>query len=104
LVAAWALLKLAHAAEPRLSWFGLALTALGPLSFLTRQYLAGSNRKQPHHLGYTTVAGLGLGICMALSWRFGTAAGSVHIWAGVSLLAWVAYLRFIQRPPASPGD
>lgn len=103
-VATYALLELARGAEPLLSWFGLAMAALGPLSFLARQRFAGDGRRKPHHLAYTTIGGLGLGICLALSWRFGNAAGAIHVWAGISLLGWVGYVRLINTPSASPRD
>jgi len=31
---------------------------------------------------------------MAMSFRYGKAAGAIHVWAGITLLAWLVYLRW----------
>lgn len=38
--------------------------------------------------------GLGLALTMTVSFRYGEVAGSMHIWAGITLLGWLVYLRW----------
>lgn len=37
---------------------------------------------------------LGLAITMAVSYRYGEAAGNLHVWAGITVLGWFTYLRW----------
>lgn len=79
--------------EPLLSWIGLDLTALPLMVFLVRYFSGTSAALKSKTLGYTLVSGLGLVICMAVSYRYGEAAGIVHIWAGLTFIAWILFVR-----------
>ena len=90
----YASVQLAHGIEPIWSWLGLALTALGPMAFFGWIFVAKPARTEHHPVGYSIVSGLGLAITMAMSWRYGAAAGAIHIWAGLMLICWVIYLAW----------
>ncbi len=94
LLSAYSLSQLIRGAEPLFSWLGLALTAFTPLVFFLKAFLFKSPRTPRHPLEYTILSGLGLAITMAMSLRYGQAAGHLHIWAGITLLGWLAYLRW----------
>lgn len=91
-LAAYAIFELARGTPPRLSWLGLALAAGAPVACL----LARRWRPGLHHLPFTTLCALGVAITMLQSWRFGPAAGSIHAWAGLGLVAWFAFLRWLD--------
>ncbi len=98
----FALAQLVRGQEPLLSWFGLALASLSPLAFFTRVFLTRPPRTQRHPVEHSILGGLGLVMCMAAQWRYGQAAGAIHIWAGLSMAAWLAYLRWYSAfAPAS---
>jgi len=93
LVVLYASVQIFRGMDPLLSWVGLNLTALSLLPFFI-QYLKNDspvNRKQI--LAYTLVSGLGLVICMAVSYRYQQAAGIIHIWAGATFIGWVGFVR-----------
>ena len=92
-------MHLASGTEPLLSWLGLALCAISPLAFFIKAFLAKTPRTRRHPLEYSVLSGLGLGITMAMSFRFGEATGSLHIWAGITLLGWLIYLRWYSVFP-----
>lgn len=96
--------NLVMAAEPALSWLGLLLTTAAPLAMLALIQASRTRRGRLHPLGFTTMSGLGVAICMAMSWRHGQAAGIVHIFAGASLILWVAYVRLFLRSPKVTAD
>ena len=75
LLSAYSLSQLIRGAEPLLSWLGLALTAFTPLVFFLKAFLFKSPRTPRHPLEYTILSGLGLAITMAMSLRYGQAAG-----------------------------
>ncbi len=79
--------------EPLLSWIGLDLTALPLMVFFASYFRNAGAAVKSNTLGYTLVSGLGLVICMAVSYRYGETAGIVHIWAGITFVAWVLLLR-----------
>lgn len=79
--------------EPLLSWIGLDLTALPLIVFFASYFRDANAAAISNTLGYTLVSGLGLVICMAVSYRYGEAAGIIHIWAGLTFVAWVLFLR-----------
>jgi peroxiredoxin len=93
-VSVYAITQVFMGAEPLLSWLGLALSAFGPLVFFIKAFLFKSPRTSRHPLEYSILSGLGLVITMAMSYRYGQAAGDIHVWAGFTLLAWLAYLRW----------
>jgi len=93
-VSVFAVSQLARGTEPLLSWAGLALAALSPLALFIKAYLARSPRTPRHPVEYSVLSGLGLVLTMVASYRYGEAAGSTHVWAGITLLAWLAYLRW----------
>ena len=94
LLSTYSFVQLISGTDPLLSWLGLALAAFAPLVFFLKAFLLKSPRTPRHPLEYTTLSGLGLAITMAMSLRYGQAAGHLHIWAGVTLLGWLAYLRW----------
>lgn len=94
LVTLYALIQLVRGMEPLLSWLGLALTALPLLIFFLRSMLGSKAVSSDHRLGFSVVAALGLAITMAMSYRYAQAAGIVHVWSGVTLSAWLTYLRW----------
>ena len=94
LVSVYALIQIARGAEPLLSWVGLALAAFAPLAFFIKAFLFKSPRTPRHPLEYSILSGLGLVMTIAISSRYGQAAGVIHVWAGITLLAWLIYLRW----------
>lgn len=104
LVAIYACVQIFRAMDPLLAWVGLELTALPLIPFFinhmrndspTKQGGPSANRAQI--LTYTLISGLGLAICMAVSFRYHQAAGIIHIWAGATFIAWVIFVRFCLR-------
>lgn len=93
----YALLQLIRGMDPLLSWLGLALAAGAPVAFLVSLYVAGRARTSRHPVAVSVACGLGTAITMAANWRYGAASGIVHIWAGLCLLAWFAYLRWYSE-------
>ncbi len=93
-VAIYAFTQLARGTEPLLSWLGLALSAFAPLAFFIKAFVAKSARTPRHPVEYSILSGAGLAITMAMSYRYGDAAGSMHIWAFITLLLWLIYLRW----------
>ena len=93
-VSLYAFTQLIRGTEPLLSWLGLALTAFTPLVFFIRAFAFKSPRTPRHPIEYSILSGLGMGVTMAMSFRYGQAAGLVHVWAGITLLAWLVYLRW----------
>lgn len=80
--------------EPLLSWLGLALSAFAPLVFFIKAFLFKSPRTPRHPIEYSILSGLGLAVTLAMSYRYEQAAGIIHIWAGITLVAWLVYLRW----------
>ena len=93
-VSVYAFIQLAWGTEPLLSWVGLALAAFAPLAFFGKAFLFKSPRTPRHPVGYSAISGLGLVMTIVMSSRYGQAAGTVHVWAGITLLAWLVYLRW----------
>jgi peroxiredoxin len=90
----YALTQVIRGTEPLLSWLGLALSAIAPLTFFIKVFLFKSPRTPRHPIEYSILSGLGLVLTMAMSFRYGQAAGAIHAWAGFSLLGWLVYLRW----------
>jgi len=84
---------------PLLSWLGLVIGVAGPLSFLARTSLPATTQTRHVAFGHSIVCGLGLALTLAMSYRYGPAAGNAHVWAGVTLLAWLVYLRWFSNVP-----
>ena len=93
-VSLYAFTQLVRGTEPLLSWLGLALTAFTPLVFFIKAFTFKSPRTPRHPVEYSVLSGLGLVLTMAMSARYGQAAGAIHVWAGITLLAWLVYLRW----------
>ena len=93
-VSVYAIAQLVRGAEPLLSWLGLALAAFSPLVFFIKAFAFKSPRTPRHPIEYSVLSGLGLVVTMAMSFRYGQAAGAIHVWAGITLLAWLVYLRW----------
>jgi peroxiredoxin len=94
LVSLYALTQLIRGMEPIISWLGLALSAFAPLTFFIKVFLFRSPRTERHPIEYSILSGIGLVLTMAMSYRYADAAGAIHIWAGITLLLWLAYLRW----------
>jgi peroxiredoxin len=93
-VSIYSITQLARGMEPLLSWLGLALAAIAPLGFFIKAFLFKSARTPRHPVEYSILSGIGLVITMAMSYRYGDAAGFMHIWAFLTLLFWLVYLRW----------
>jgi len=93
-VSLYAFTQLARGTEPLLSWLGLALAAFAPLAFFIKAFTFKSPRTPRHPIEYSILSGLGLVVTMAMSFRYGKAVGAIHVWAGITLLAWLVYLRW----------
>lgn len=93
-VSLYALIQLVRGMEPMVSWLGLAMCALSPLSFFIKAFLARSPRTARHPVEFTILSALGLVLTLAMSYRFGQAAGMIHIWAGITIILWLSYLRW----------
>jgi hypothetical protein len=94
LVSAFAFARISGGGEPLLSWFGLWLAAFSPLLFFIKAFLFKAPRSPRHPVEFSILCGLGLAITLVMSYRFGDVAGNLHIWAGITLLGWLAYLRW----------
>jgi len=94
LVSLYAFIQLTRGMEPLISWFGLALTAIAPLAFFIKAFLFKSPRTPRHPVEYSILSGLGLALCMAMSFRFEQSAGLIHLWSGITLVGWLVYLRW----------
>lgn len=93
-VSIYSITQLAIGMEPLFSWLGLALSALAPLAFFIKAFLFKSARTPRHPVEYSILSGMGLALTMAMSYRYGDAAGNMHIWAFLTLLLWLVYLRW----------
>jgi len=93
-VSVYAFIQIIRGTEPLLSWAGLALAAFAPLAFFIKAFLFKSPRTPRHPVEYSSLCGLGLVMTIAISFRYGQAAGAIHVWAGITLLAWLIYLRW----------
>ena len=93
-VSVYAITHLIRGMEPLFGWLGLAMTSFAPLVFFIKAFLLRSARTPRHPLEYTMLSGLGLAGTLAISHRYGAAAGAIHIWAGVTFLSWIVYLRW----------
>ena len=94
LVSLYAFTQLIRGTEPLISWLGLALSAFAPLVFFIKVFLFKSPRTPRHPVEYSILSGLGLVLTMAMSFRHADSAGAMHIWAGITLLGWLVYLRW----------
>ncbi len=94
LVTIYAFTQLARGTEPLLSWLGLALTAFAPLAFFIKAFLFKSARTPRHPVEFSILSAVGLAVTMAMSYRYGGTAGPVHVWAFITLLGWLVYLRW----------
>jgi len=72
----------------------LAFVTGAPLAFFIKIFISKSARTPRHPVEYSILSGAGLALTMAISYRYGDAAGAIHIWAGITLLAWLVYLRW----------
>lgn len=84
--------------EPLLSWIGLELTALSLIPFFVSYQQDTSRVSRARVLAYTLVSGLGLAICMTISYRYQQVAGITHILAGATFIAWVGFMRLYVWP------
>ena len=81
---------------PALSCVGLLLAAGSPLAGISWQGRGQAYLNKEQALGFTMVSGFGLAMTMPLSWRCAELAGNNHVWAGLALVGWVAYLRWLR--------
>jgi hypothetical protein len=89
--------------EPVMGWIGALLACVAPLSWFGLVLLRGKRQNMPQPLGFTAVSGLGLAISMSNSWRYGPTADPTHLAAGISLIGWFVYLRWIRTSPTRPA-
>ncbi len=90
----YAVVQLIRGMDPLFAWLGLALAAGAPAAFLAWLYIAGRARTSAHPVAVSVACGLGTAITMAANWRYEAASGTIHVWAGLCLLAWFIYLRW----------
>ena len=93
----YASIQIFRGTEPLLSWVGLNLTALSLIPFFIDYRKNGIPANSKQTMVYTMVSGLGLVICMAVSYRYNEAAGIIHIWAGATFIGWVVFVRFCLK-------
>lgn len=93
LLSIYATLQLSRGMTPALSWAGLLLAAGAPLAGI----LTHRDFKTRPPLAWTACSGLGLAVTMLMSYRFGPAAGLIHLWAGAALIAWFAWVRWLRQ-------
>ena len=86
--------QLARGMEPLLSWLGLALTVFAPLMFFLSVFVVKTPRTARHPFEYSLLSGLGLALTMAMSYRYDQVAGTIHVWAGITFVGWLVYLRW----------
>jgi len=96
LAGCYAIVQLARGMQPWLSWLGLILCVSAPLLFLARGWLSRAPQTRRTAFGYSIVCGLGLAIALAVSYRYGATAGDTHVWAGITLVLWLVYLRWFS--------
>lgn len=94
LISFYSITQMARGTEPFLSWLGLALAAFSPLTFFIKAFLFKTARTARHPVEFSIFSGLGLALAMTASFRHGEVAGSIHVWAGITLLGWLVYLRW----------
>ncbi len=94
LLSVYSLVQLARGMEPLLAWLGLALTVVAPLAFFIMSFLYKTPRTPRHPIEYSIMSGTGLVITMVMSYRYGPAAGWLHLLAGITLIGWLVYLRW----------
>ena len=104
LVSLYAFIQLTRGTEPLISWLGLALTAFAPLTFFIKAFLFKSPRTPRHPVEYSILSRLGLALCMAMSFRYEQSAGLIHVWSGITLVAWLVYLRWYSVLPPRNAD
>ncbi len=92
LLTLYAAVQLYRAVPQTLSWLGLMLAAGAPLAGLATHR---DTRTRPPLL-WTVLSGLGLAVTMAISYRYGNAAGQTHVWAGGALIAWFVWVRWLR--------
>ena len=97
LVVIYASFQILTGGIPLLSWIGLELTALSLLVFFIGHMKSHQLPDRKQTMIYTMLSGLGLVVCMAISYRYEQVAGSVHIWAGATFIAWVVFLRSTRK-------
>jgi len=93
-ISIYSLSRLTTGAEPLLSWLGLALTALPPTVFFIKAFVAKSPRTPRHPVEFSILSALGLALTMGVSFRYGQAAGNIHVWSGITVIGWLMYLRW----------
>ncbi len=97
MVSIYSITQLVRGTEPLLSWLGLALAVFSPLVFFIKTVVFRSPRSRRHPIEYSILSGLGLAVTMAMSFRYGHAAGLIHVWAGMTLIGWLVYLRWYSE-------
>jgi len=87
------------------SWLGLALATCTFLAFFIKAFVARSPRTSRHPVEYSVFGGLGLVLTMVMSYRYGQTAGLTHVWAAITMILWLVYLRWysVFRARNAPG-
>jgi len=89
ILSVYAGIQLWNNANPFISWLGLLLTTAPLLPTVVYDSIY-PNKLQPAQIfGINCICGLGVALTMTSSWKYGNSAGTIHIWAGCCLLAWV---------------
>ena len=87
----YAVVQVVRQAEPLLSWIGLLMAAGAALIAIQADA-----RQGPKKVMFAVACGLGVAITLAISYRYGPAAGWVHGWAGLALIGWFAWVKWLD--------
>jgi hypothetical protein len=94
ILSAYAGIQLWSEATPSISWLGLLL-ATAPICLAVMYDSTYPDKLQPAQIfAINCICGLGVALTMTSSWKYGNAAGFIHIWAGSCLVAWVLLLKW----------
>ena len=100
---ALSLVQLSGDARIPMMWIGMGMASAAPLVFVLHAYFrASSPGRTSASMATTIISALGVAMAMASSWRYGPAAGMGHAGAGLSLIAWVIFLRRVHDRKADP--
>jgi peroxiredoxin len=94
IISLYGLIQLTRGTEQQMSWLGLTLSGIAPLAFFIKAFVIKVPRTPRHPVEYSILCGLGVVLAMVVSYRHGQAAGYIHVWAGMTLVGWLIYLRW----------
>ena len=86
------------------AWAGLGLLLAGgaPAAFIAWDRWKKPQRDERHPVGISVLCGIGVCIAMVVAWRWGERHEPNLMLAGSALIAWFAWVRWVQRAPGAP--